>query len=573
SDNSDSTSSDKLSALPGDAPSPSGRNHANRVELNASPNSASAPSLKSLLGTRPFPSSSDHHDARAVMSEGSLSKNSPQRVSFEGSHSAPNQSPRPNSHVHPLLREAVIPSPRGIQSTTPRLPRSSDPPRPSSIMRAGGVIGSRKTSYDSPSQSRATSPMRIFNWSGFHRHREDPFIPVDPFQQRTRFRRFSFHSPDIENSLPIDLSCQDSPFCCLPHLNCSPKDRLFFFLRSTRFFIMNILPWQIYLHLLLRLPSLYFSRIARVYEDAELGKPDLERMIESYSNSRQHQQRLRTASPVPPGAHYHHDSALPVPEEWTTTNVSPSLIRFKHSWEAFIDSLMREWKTFNLVSALLLSAILSMFQNEEMAGDPIVRTAALLSLMSALMSLSYGCVYIVRFGTMRSMDKATRWAEEAGRTTTFILWNVWVLLAMPAVWLAWSMIFFVTAILSFVWRSGATTDSTSPAPLSPSTEIGPRLAVTALFVLGLVYFGAIVKTLHTYGRVRGVRRDGGGGARGVETEVRQRGREREGETTPGTRGRHPTRRANPDQELEATDRGGLSAVTGLGLTGLDAVAS
>ena len=55
-----------------------------------------------------------------------------------------------------------------------------------------------------------------------------------------------------------------------------------------------------------------------------------------------------------------------------------------------------------------------MFQNTEMAQDPVTRTAALLSLTSALMSLSFGCVYIVRFGTMRSMFKATRWAEVCG---------------------------------------------------------------------------------------------------------------------------------------------------------------
>ncbi|KAF9233615.1 hypothetical protein BU15DRAFT_66419 [Melanogaster broomeanus] len=403
SDNSDSTSSDKLSALPGDAPSPSGPNHADRAELNAIHDSASAPSLKSLLGTRPFPSSSEHHDARAVMSEGPLSKNSPQRVSFEGSHSAPNHSPRLNSHVHPVLREAVTPSVRSIRST-----------------------------YDSPVPTTLPGLLRSCGRAGASVPGKQVTIPPLTPGQHPRFAYLSFTVAEKTLSFPLTLSSDG-------------------------------------------------IRIARVYEDAELGKPDLEHMIESYSNSRQHQQRLRTSSPVSPGTHYHHGSALPVPEEWTTTNVQ----KFMGS---FIDSLMRECKTFNLVSALLLSAILSMFQNDEIAGDPLVRTAALLSLMSALMSLSYGCVYIVRSGTMRSMDKATMWAEEAGRTATFILWNVWIFLAMPAVWLAW-------------------------------------LGVTALFVLGLVYFG--VKTLlHTYGRVHEVRRDGGGGARGVDIEVRQRGGER-----------------------------------------------
>ncbi|KAF8976374.1 hypothetical protein BDQ17DRAFT_1187516, partial [Cyathus striatus] len=91
--------------------------------------------------------------------------------------------------------------------------------------------------------------------------------------------------------------------------------------------------------------------------------------------------------------------------------VSPALVRFKYSWEAFVDSLLREWKTLNLTSALLASGILTTFQVPEMSDDPLTHTAALLSLICAIMSLSYGCVFIVRFGAMRSMGKASRWAE------------------------------------------------------------------------------------------------------------------------------------------------------------------
>lgn len=57
------------------------------------------------------------------------------------------------------------------------------------------------------------------------------------------------------------------------------------------------------------------------------------------------------------------------------------------------------------------SAILTMFQIPDAANDPVTRTAALLSLISALWSLSFGCIYILRFGTMRSMSKASQWAE------------------------------------------------------------------------------------------------------------------------------------------------------------------
>ncbi|KAI5823385.1 hypothetical protein K523DRAFT_255273 [Schizophyllum commune Tattone D] len=190
---------------------------------------------------------------------------------------------------------------------------------------------------------------------------------------------------------------------------------------------------------------------------------------------------------------------LPLPDEWTPPNVSPALARFKNNWEGFIDSLIREWKTLNLVSALLLSAILTMFQIPDAATDPVTRNAALLSLICALMSLSYGCIYIVRFGTMRSMYRASRWAEEARRTKTAILWNVWVLLAMPAVWLSWSMVMFITTILSFVWRTGAVNDPEERDPLPIHIALVPRVIITAVFGLGMVYFILIVNSLRSYG--------------------------------------------------------------------------
>jgi len=56
-------------------------------------------------------------------------------------------------------------------------------------------------------------------------------------------------------------------------------------------------------------------------------------------------------------------------------------------------------------------AILTIFQIPDAAGDPITRTAAILSLICSLMSLTYGCIYIVRFSTMRTMLRASKWAE------------------------------------------------------------------------------------------------------------------------------------------------------------------
>ncbi|KAG2126228.1 hypothetical protein DEU56DRAFT_903495 [Suillus clintonianus] len=558
---------------------------ASRIERQGLQTSQSAPSLERLIGN-PNAFTPDYDIPKPTAPEGSIGKGSPfQRVSFESGSSRvpspPSNNSRPGNNVHhPLLRDGGAPPSRSplIESTLSRFRHPSDPPRPPSVMR-GGAQTPRKGSFDSPSasQSRAASPMRnMFGWAGFHRRetREELFVPENPFQRRNPLRRFSIGSPDPRTGESFDPNCEDTLRQCLPHpISCIPLKTSRRFFRSSRYFLMDTFPRQLYLHLLFRLPSLYFSRIARIYEDAELSRPDIQRLIDACASQTQNP----SSSPIPPGAHYHPQPALPLADEWTIANVSPALIRFKGSWEAFIDSLLREWKTLNLVSALLLSAILSMFQDTEIAQDPVIRTAALLSLTSALMSLSFGCIYIVRFGTMRSMYKATRWAEEARKTTTFIWWNVWVLLAMPAVWLAWSMFFFIAAILSFVWRSGSSTDSMSPAPLSPTAIMGPRIAITSLFIVGLIDFMMIVKTLHNYGRTRDV--EGEMRLLGTDDSWQARpsaDREREDR---GRRAGHPSRgrarftgeaRGRPDGD-RPSDGGVLSAVTGLGLTNLDSV--
>ncbi|KAJ6485237.1 hypothetical protein DFH09DRAFT_803884, partial [Mycena vulgaris] len=236
---------------------------------------------------------------------------------------------------------------------------------------------------------------------------------------------------------------------------------------------------QLYLHFLLRIPSLYFSRVARIFEDAQFSLPEIKRMALDEWNSKE----------LAKGAHMFlaHQDREQLPR---------SLLNFRSSWEGFIDSLMREWKTLNIISVLLLSAILTMLQIEA-AAHPIIRTSALCSLICALMSLLYGCMYIIRFGTMRKMHKASSFANEAQKGTTSIWWNVWVFLAMPATWLAWSIIMFLTCIMSFIWLSGSDESAINFA-VSPRTVLGLRIGLTVVFSLALVYFVLIVRTLYRY---------------------------------------------------------------------------
>ena len=113
---------------------------------------------------------------------------------------------------------------------------------------------------------------------------------------------------------------------------------------SVHIFALDMLPRQFYLHAQLRLPSLYFSRVSRIFQDAAVSRPELQRIIDACEAVGTDSGRYRTTGAI-----------LPFPEDWVPPNVSPSLARFKLSWESFVASLVREWKTLNVLSALLLS--------------------------------------------------------------------------------------------------------------------------------------------------------------------------------------------------------------------------
>ncbi|KIJ91361.1 hypothetical protein K443DRAFT_686120 [Laccaria amethystina LaAM-08-1] len=288
------------------------------------------------------------------------------------------------------------------------------------------------------------------------------------------------------------------------------------FCEAAGLFVSDTLPRQVYHNLLLlRLPAMYSSRVARM--------AGLE-----FNSQGRGEGRGGVGVDSASGTPFHGGSGERVypPGHQGPPGVSGAAPNGFDSWEAFIDSLLREWKTLNVVSAVLTSTILAILQIPEASDDPITRSTALLSFICSLMSLSYGYIYIVRFGTMRSMYRASGWAEEVGRTNTAIWWNVWVLLAMPAVWMSWyylplpsllsysltltlsffpflphrSMLLFLASILAFVWRTGLGNDPSSRAPLSTTAVLGPRVAITGVLGLGLAYLAMIVRTLIRYDR-------------------------------------------------------------------------
>ncbi|KAF8815765.1 hypothetical protein BYT27DRAFT_6655025 [Phlegmacium glaucopus] len=173
-------------------------------------------------------------------------------------------------------------------------------------------------------------------------------------------------------------------------------------------------------------------------------------------------------------------------------SVPPEYTKLTSSWQFFIDSVIEEWKTFNVVSALLLAAVLTMLQIQSTADDPLTRYTALFSLLCALISLIFGCMFVVLFSSMRRIHRAAEWALEAKRTETSLWWNVWILLATPAIWLIWSIILYIVCIMSFVWRSGIT--STTPPRISDITLLVIRVVFTVVLGIGVLNVFLTVNT-------------------------------------------------------------------------------
>jgi hypothetical protein len=149
---------------------------------------------------------------------------------------------------------------------------------------------------------------------------------------------------------------------------------------------------------------MYFSRVTRVFREAEVSRPDIERMVEvgqycvlpsafdsqddyvfgpGVSLSRDETSDVggdekRDGKGRRDGPRYHGvrggtrvvaaTSGRGARSE-TECTVTPAMRRFKLSWEMFIESLLREWKTLNVVSALLASLSISLHSQDEITDE------------------------------------------------------------------------------------------------------------------------------------------------------------------------------------------------------------
>ena len=77
-------------------------------------------------------------------------------------------------------------------------------------------------------------------------------------------------------------------------------------------------PRQLYLYFQLRLPSLYFSGVACIFQDAAVSRPKFQWIIDACERAGTETAPYRTAGAL-----------LPFPDDWVPPNVSPAFARFK----------------------------------------------------------------------------------------------------------------------------------------------------------------------------------------------------------------------------------------------------
>ncbi|KAF9449384.1 hypothetical protein P691DRAFT_568995 [Macrolepiota fuliginosa MF-IS2] len=399
------------------------------------------------------------------------------------SHPGPSLEPRTPSPAHSLSRPHVVPVEGEGDNSNEKISHASSVRssyKSSSWISAPelpSLLDSEATQSITASSRHTPTPYSIP--SGWHRTPAGPpSLHASTRSNSQKFEEQGHNYSEYPQALDRTSTLEHFPF--EPAQQESVKLHQY-----VKTFVMETLPRQIYLHFLLRLPSLYFSRVNRIFQEADLTMEEIKEMAlqASAEDNKTFQQNMLNM-----GYYYH-------PE---TSNLSPAYQRLKTGWEQFIDNLMREWKTLNIISVLLLSAIMTMFQIQSASDDPVTRYVAFWSLTCALLSILYGCLFIIRFSTMRKASKAAEWALEARKSQT-IFWNVWVMLSMPVVWLAWSILTFIVCIMSFMWRArvGLPADYTFPAP--PSTEFGFRIFICAVLATGVIYGALILNTFRRYG--------------------------------------------------------------------------
>ncbi|KAF8891312.1 hypothetical protein BD779DRAFT_196516 [Infundibulicybe gibba] len=224
--------------------------------------------------------------------------------------------------------------------------------------------------------------------------------------------------------------------------------------------------------LLFNIPSLYSSRIQKIF---------LETRRKSESLEMQPLNRQPT------------DNLGTTPSEATL-----------EPWDKFSRTLIKEWAALRILSSLVLATIFSMFQISGLWGNQLMMVAALFSFAA----LIYGAVLTIYVNGWRDDAGLPMWAKGIREPFRIgFLWSIWILMALPAIWTIWGIIFFFLSVM-IVWVSAQGGNDNSNAQNSAPFTLGELAQPTAppssavahpwfipLFAVAMMYLILIMYTL------------------------------------------------------------------------------
>ncbi|PPQ99323.1 hypothetical protein CVT24_009191 [Panaeolus cyanescens] len=106
-------------------------------------------------------------------------------------------------------------------------------------------------------------------------------------------------------------------------------------------------------------------------------------------------------------------------------------------------------------------------------------------LMDSLIDAWQGSVMC--FAAVKNSEAVLEFIVDISKRRSF-LWNVWVLISLPIIWLSWAMIGMFVALVIFVWFTGTSSDNPNPIGIIANRALPPRIVITVLFFLGIVSF-------------------------------------------------------------------------------------
>ncbi|KAF9040781.1 hypothetical protein BJ165DRAFT_1492115 [Panaeolus papilionaceus] len=184
-------------------------------------------------------------------------------------------------------------------------------------------------------------------------------------------------------------------------------------------------------------------------------------------------------------------NSLDAAEQGEPGTLSNELRRdFQESWEKFIDTLLSDWSMSISVSGPIAASAIAVVQIPDVASDLVTRTLAILSFVCAIMSLCCGCLSTQGYERRKDIQYAPLWIQAVQRNEI----SMYVAqAAAAAIWVSWSMIFVISAMLSFVWRCNS--EPRDRQPHSTEGLLASRIIITLVVILGVSCVTAVLLVL------------------------------------------------------------------------------